>query len=531
MGTDSRFRHSKFAPEAERQRDKAITTLLCALFILLLLVFAAGSANAVEGDADDDGILDTVDLDDDNDGIPDRNELTTNLDNDFDGDGTPDRLDLDSDGDGVFDLVESGANATILDTDNDGRIDDEFLDLPSGNGIADSVETAPDSGRFDHDGDGVEDTPVDSDADNAPDFRDLDSDNDGITDKVETAVDTDVDGTPDRLDLDSDNDTIWDLVEAGVAVSLDANKNGRIDETVSTGVNGLADDVETVADSGLADYDGDGVADSPLNSDSDSLPDFRDPDSDSDGVTDRKETAADADGDGTANYLDLDSDNDGISDKIETDADTDQDQIPDLLDLDTDNDSIADLIESGANASVLDLDNDGRIDLTFAVGLNGLANRVETAIDSGIVDYNGDDIVDSPRNTDADLLANFRDADSDQDGFSDLIESGRPDADNNRQIDNFVDSNSDGMDDNIVADILLLPDANNDKIPDYRDPDVPVKSGGSPLPPVSDQENSDTLQTGVRGIGSLDIAFLWLMGVVLLGRLSKPRFAVSENNK
>jgi len=127
----------------------------------------------VSTDTDGDGISDDLDLDDDNDGIPDALEGDGAIDTD--GDGIPDSRDLDSDGDGVFDLVESGVDAAALDANGDGMIDG-----PTGaNGLADALETSPDSGQ-------LATAPSDSDGDGIPDAQD-----DGVLndDSGDTTVD------------------------------------------------------------------------------------------------------------------------------------------------------------------------------------------------------------------------------------------------------------------------------------------------------------------------------------------------------
>ncbi|MGJ3245093.1 MAG: tandem-95 repeat protein [Elainellaceae cyanobacterium] len=102
----------------------------------------------------------------------------------------------------------------------------------------------------------------------------------------------------------------------------------------------------------------------------------------------------DTDGDGIADIDDLDDDNDGIPDAIEENGDpnrdTDGDGIIDSLDLDSDNDGIFDIRESGLSSgsiTALDSNNDGIIDATNPVGANGLANAVESVLDSGILSY------------------------------------------------------------------------------------------------------------------------------------------------
>jgi gliding motility-associated-like protein len=124
--------------------------------------------------------------------------------------------------------------------------------------------------------------PKDSDGDGISDQLDIDSDNDGIPDAIEaqgqsfiahtsvdtnkdglsdahgttglTPIDTDADGVSDYLDLDSDNDGVYDLVESG-SNAIDLNFDGRVDgQPSSFGINGLANNLETVADNGILTY-------------------------------------------------------------------------------------------------------------------------------------------------------------------------------------------------------------------------------------------------------------------------------------
>jgi hypothetical protein len=83
-----------------------------------------------------------------------------------DSDGIKDYLDLDSDNDGIYDLVESGSNAA--DTNLDGIIDGTNF---GANGLADSVETVPESGIINY-------TIRDTDSDGIKNYLELDSDND-----------------------------------------------------------------------------------------------------------------------------------------------------------------------------------------------------------------------------------------------------------------------------------------------------------------------------------------------------------------
>ena len=104
-------------------------------------------------------------------------------------------------------------------------------------------------------------------------------------------VDSDIDTRPDFRDLDSDNDGMADVLEAG---GVDADLNGIADGTPDA--NGMP-----VAP-GLV----------PVNSDTDAIPNYRDIDSDNDGVNDVKENT------GTAAY---DINNDGRVDGADTDND------------------------------------------------------------------------------------------------------------------------------------------------------------------------------------------------------------------
>jgi len=94
----------------------------------------------------------------------------------------------------------------------------------------------------------------------------------------------------------------------------------------------------------------------------DGVPDYRDLDSDNDGITAVIEAGGvDSDGDARQDAT-TDSDNNGLDDAVQTSPlpryDTDGDGTPDYRDLDSDNDGVPDLSESGA----IDRDRDGRVD-------------------------------------------------------------------------------------------------------------------------------------------------------------------------
>ncbi len=457
-------------------------------------------------DTDGDGIPNQVDLDDDNDGIPDTLEGAVDANGDgfqdpsaldTDGDGTPDAFDLDSDNDGILDNQEARADLAIvqsLDQVVNGAID---IAVPVGaNGLADIIETSPDSGVINF-------SILDTDNDGTPDFQDIDSDNDGINDLVEAGggdidndgridnfvdaddkgvddfvqnnalpvFDTDGDGTPDFRDTDSDADTIPDSTEAGPAPNqpIDTDGDGAPDfrEQDSDG-DSLPDNVEAG-----------GNPAAPMDTDGDGTPDFQDLDSDNDGTQDgagqpvapNPPIGPDVDGDGIMNVDDLDDDNDGILDTNEGMGDADGDAVANQFDLDSDNDGMFDIQEASlvlSQSMTLDTDNNGQVDGN-AFGANGFADALETAPESGVPVFL---LADS----DGDGIADFLDADSDNDSIFDSIESNRPDANVDGQIDAngalssfgvitgtggaFVDTDGDG-----VVDFRDL-DTDNDGIPD-----------------------------------------------------------------
>ena len=121
----------------------------------------------------------------------------------------------------------------------------------------------------------------------------------------------------------------------------------------------------------------------PKDSDGDGIADQNDYDSDNDSILDFVESQ----GTNVVALSNVDANNNGIDDAFGngiTPADTDSDTIPNYLDLDSDNDGIHDLDESGSNA--IDANNNGIID-GANFGTNGLANALETTPDSGVINY------------------------------------------------------------------------------------------------------------------------------------------------
>jgi hypothetical protein len=210
-----------------------------------------------------------------------------------------------------------------------------------------------------------------------PDTSLTDGDGDTIPDSIEGSDDLDGDTVPNDADDDSDGDDIPDSVEAGDS------------------------DLRTM----------------PADSDRDGTADFLDGDSDNDAIADSDEWLIDVDGDTMPAYRDFDSDGDGIFDNLEAgDADpatsprdSDGDSTPDYLDLDSDADFISD-----AHESMVDTDSDGTFDyLDGDSDADGVPDRDEA----------GDtDLATPPGNCDGDSLPNYRDTDSDNDGVRDLDE-------------------------------------------------------------------------------------------------------------
>ena len=161
---------------------------------------------------------------------------------------------------------------------------------------------------------------------------------------------------------DEDGDTIPNCIEVPTGVFVDTDEDGTPDyKDLDSDGDGIPDSVEGYEDAdgdGTPNYrdldsDGDNIPDSVecpeqpcVDTDEDGIPNYLDTDSDGDGIPDIIEGVVDSDNDGFPNYLDPDSDGDGISDEIECPeqpcADSDDDGFPDYLDLDSDNDGIPD---------------------------------------------------------------------------------------------------------------------------------------------------------------------------------------------
>jgi len=193
------------------------------LLILIAVSLLSQNVSAVEGDIDDDGILD------ENDTCPNSAGNST-----IDEIGCPDL-----DGDGYANMVDAcpmfwGKSKFIIKGCND--MDGDFMpdiydDDADGDGIRNEMERAASTGLRMYDPYDADSTPSDVDEDTIPDVLDPDADNDGIINEFEieasrvtgldyswldgdkTPPDYDNDGSPDAIDSDSDNDGWPDLVE------------------------------------------------------------------------------------------------------------------------------------------------------------------------------------------------------------------------------------------------------------------------------------------------------------------------------
>ena len=412
--------------------------------------------------------------------------------------------DIDKDKDGIPDFVESNMPLAFGDHDGDGIINAFDEDYP---------------GFVDNDGDFVNDwfqADGDVDGDGIPNYLDvdfpgrIDSNSDGVDDRF----DADKDGIPNLFDLDSDNDGIPDVVEAG---GVDQNGDGKLDNFVDTDGDGLSDQVDanlfgafnSGLGLGLKDNDGDGIPNMfDLDSDADGIPDIREVcsvdadnngrvdnfiDLNKDGLSDNLtltkallRTGPDTTGDGRANSYpyhdmdkdnvpnpyDMDSDGDGILDLIEAGfldtnydgradgslsngwtitvsylptlklRDYDKDGKPDFLDIDSDNDGITDHIEGPST-----------FDYKIRLGIDSDGDGLDDAHDSKPFIWGGSGVF--PIDTDGDLIYDYLDSDSDDDGSPDIKEGHDYNFDgifNENTILTGIDTDGDGLDDRFDLD-------------------------------------------------------------------------------
>ncbi|MBL9038109.1 MAG: OmpA family protein, partial [Archangium sp.] len=395
-------------------------------------------------DATGDSVCDGPDTD--RDGIVDSADGTTTFGDtaspalpDTDADGLPDLRDLDSDDDGVSDRSEGPSGCT--DATADGVCDGTDGD---GDGLIDSAD-----GNVTGFGDRTEPNPADTDGDGAPDFRDLDSDNDGVSDLVE-----------------------------GKATCADADANSVCDGDDADG-----DGVRSSGDGAPAAFGAPGGGSTP-DTDGDGAPDFRDLDSDNDGLSDLVEGGsgcADSNRDAVCDGTDTDKDglpatSDGQPTRFGGTArprpDTDGDGVPDFRDLDSDNDGRSDLIEGGSGCT--DADTNGVCD-----GLDPDGDGIVESADHAPTTFGN-----APK---PDTTGDLPDADSDgTPDFRDTQSDGK-----NFDVDPRLDADRDGV-------IDQVEDADGDGIADLID-SAPGVFGG--LPPVS----ASALTVGGGGCGCTEV--------------------------
>lgn len=237
------------------------------------------------------------------------------------------------------------------------------------------------------------------------------------------------------------------------------------------------------------------------------MPDFRDLDSDNDGLKDVIEGGhQDPDGDGIVGIGEPIVDDYGWvpnvahnCDPLTVNAfggsafgvnaqaivatsepcDADMDGVPDYQDLDSDNDAIKDTIEAG----LPDGDNDGRVGTGTP--------QVNTA--GFVIAEDGTQMaVNEPVDTDQDGRPDYLDLDSDGDGLSDVIESGNADPDRDGFVGEgmpIVDSN--GLPPNLVD--MPLPDRDSNGTPDFRTPEQAPTAVGLDSFTVHLNQSSDAI--------------------------------------
>lgn len=499
-------------------------------------------------------------FDADFDGIPDVIEGA----GDIDGDGIPNYIDLDSDGDTLPDTSEVYRNFSIA-TGTDDDLDGFVVGRDTNDNDANEACWAEIPYMTDHDNDGLYDFQDDDlDGDGVPDAEEIayggvyttDTDDDGLTDAEEKALgsnpqsqDSDGGGTLDHWesthggnlsdptddqtitqDLDQDDDGIPDVFEQTVGSTVD-HDGDFIPDTWEAGFvaedsdgDGVIDDLTDANDNGLADV-AEGMV-TPPDFDNDGIPDFRDPDSDQDGLHDLWEMGREVYSLYSSNIFLLDSDNDGA---------------PNHLDLDSDNDGVFDFDELGvlslgrynpaykprcgdsySNSSneihtyeftqetLLDANADGRVDWMQDNNFNGVADLVDSFLYLDENDTDGDLIFDHADIDHAirwdrpicdwgigydfvETLQQKAKVDTDGDGIEDSYD---PDVQNDGALDGTADFNTDS-----------LPDLDGDGIPGVFDADE--QPGWQPPVEVDadaeteDVENTEENESG-EGEGNTD---------------------------
>ncbi len=197
-------------------------------------------------------------------------------------------------------------------------------------------------------------------------------------------IDTDLDGILDQQDIDSDNDGITDTVEAQTTEDYIIPSGSGAGITDVNG-DGLDDNFDAGVIGGGAPT---GVGLTPVDSDSDTTPDFRDADSDNDGTDDIAERD---DEQPTSLTSTTDTDGDGLVDIFESsvivDADVNDENLTGLVFNLGDEDD--DVLPDGSNASGLSQNLDYRENVSDDTDEDGIENNLDLDADNdGIINTN-----------------------------------------------------------------------------------------------------------------------------------------------
>jgi len=266
----------------------------------------------IPGDFDKDGVFDIVDVDDDNDGILDTVEENGDINRDTDGDGQLDRIDLDADGDGCPDVDEAGFEnngGDMLGNNNPPAVDATGLVTSATDGY-----TAPD----DLDGSGI------------PDFQEAGAAATITTQPTDQALIIGVTtfsvvATADTYQWQEDQGGGFvDIIDGGDyagALTADVQVTNSDVSKLLYRYRVLVNNIAYACDP------------TTLSSEARYIP------------------PADFDNDGIFDIVDVDDDNDGILDTVEENGDinrdTDGDGALDRVDLDADGDTCFDVTEGG----------------------------------------------------------------------------------------------------------------------------------------------------------------------------------------
>ncbi len=321
---------------------------------------------------------------------------------DTDGDHITNDKDLDSDNDGCSDAKESGATTNSL-------VNYSFPGPYGSNGLADALEATLDSGitnyfsTYQYAISSLLNYCLDSDSDGIVDLIDLDDDNDGVLDSVEqTCISSNVSklGVTASMTLIAATGSISNLLNGtelndfwysggqsiiGQTVAQFNFPIGHIlnrFEITTTGGNffNAGSTIKVQGWNGLVWVDVSSVL----------IPVTATASTFSTNVSHKFDISSNTNSYTQYRILGITGTVSGGPDELEayftesicTDIDTDGDSIPNRLDLDSDNDGCSDAKEAGATTS-----NITNYIFPGPYGINGLTNSLETASESGIVNY------------------------------------------------------------------------------------------------------------------------------------------------